>query len=322
MVTATPAPAEHSVVPPVVVAGTAHLFGLVEDGDRSRALLQEAWSAGVRRFDTAPSYGGGRTEVEVGAFLAGRDDVAGVATKVGLAPALGTRGGGRHVVRVARAVLPTVVTQRLRKVSQERHRGHFDPAAVQESLGESLRRLGGRIDRYLLHEVQPDEVTPQLVAVLRRAVEAGDVGAVGVATRAGETAAAVERGEGVLTVAQFAIGPLDPSVQLPGAVTTRVGHGLLGAGGGQLRELSSRLSADPSTAERWRAAVAGTSYEADGGLARALLARCPAGVDEVVLATSRPGRIAGAVAAVAAGPLPGPVQQGLDTLVRGGLYPG
>ncbi|SDF65436.1 aldo/keto reductase [Klenkia brasiliensis] len=308
--TATPAPA----VPPTVVAGTAHLFGLVEGDDASRALLQEAWDAGVRRFDTAPSYGGGRTEAELGAFLAGREGVQVVATKVGLAPALGTRGGGRQLVRVARAVLPEAVTRRLRKASQERSRGRFDPAAVQESLAESLRRLGGRIDRYLLHEVQPAEVTPELVAVLRRAVQAGDVGAVGVATQVELTAAAVERGEGVLTVAQYAAGPLDPPVHLPPTVTTRVGHGLLGAGGGALRQLGDRLREDPAAAQRWRAAVAGTGYDAEDGLARALLARRPEGVDEVVLATSRPGRLAGAVAAVAAGPAPQAVQDALAAL--------
>lgn len=309
--TATPPPA----TAPVVVAGTAHLFGLVADDDASRALLQEAWDAGVRRFDTAPSYGGGRTEGELGAFLAGRDGVAVVATKVGLAPALGTRGGGRQLVRVARALLPDAVTQRLRRASQERSRGRFDPAAVQDSLGESMRRVGGRIDRYLLHEVQPAEVTPELVAVLRRAVEAGDVGAVGVATQPGLTAAAVGRGEGVLTVAQFAAGPFDPPLDLPPEVTTRVGHGLLGAGGTALRQLTARLEQDPVAAEQWRAAVAGTRYDTGDGLARALLGRAPTGVDEVVLATSRPGRLASAVAAVADGPPPAAVRAALAVLV-------
>lgn len=315
--TTTPAPTG----PPSVVAGTAHLFGLVEGDDASRALLREAWDAGVRRFDTAPSYGGGRTEAELGTFVDGKDGVAVVATKVGLAPALGTRGGGRQLVRVARALLPAAVTQRLRRASQERSRGRFDPAAVQSSLTESLHRLGGRIDRFLLHEVQPAEITPELITVLRRAVEVGDVGEVGVATQVGLTAAAVARGEGVLTVAQFAVGPLDPQVQLPPVVTTRVGHGLLGAGGAHLRDLTDRLVSDPAAAEQWRSAVAGTSYDGDGGLARALLARRPEGVDEVVLATSRPGRIAGAVAAVGSGPLPSPVRDGLEALVRAGSTP-
>lgn len=301
---------------PTVVAGTAHLFGLVSGDEPSRALLQEAWDAGVRRFDTAPSYGGGRTEGEVGAFLTGRQGVDVVATKVGLAPALGTRGGGRQLVRVARAVLPEAVTRRLRRATQERSRGRFDPEAVQESLAQSLRRLGGRVDRYLLHEVAPDDVTPALVAVLRRAVQAGDVGAVGVATQVGSTAAAVERGEGLFTVAQYAVGPADPSIgPLPG-VTTRVGHGLLGAGGADLRSTADRLATDPAAAERWRAAVAGTPYDGEGGLARALLGRSPAGVDEVLLATSRPGRLAGAVAAVAAGPPPPAVRDALTTLAR------
>lgn len=299
---------------PTVVAGTAHLFGLVADDDASRRLLQEAWDAGVRRFDTAPSYGGGRTEGELGGFLAGREGVAVVATKVGLAPALGTRSGGRQLVRVARAVLPAAVTRRLRRASQERSRGRFDPQAVQESLAESLRRLGGRVDRFLLHEVQPDEVTPELVAVLRRAVEAGDVGAAGVATQSGLTAAAVERGEGVLTVAQFAVGPFDPPVRLPPEVTTRVGHGLLGAGGDALGRLTDRLRGDDAAVQQWRAAVAGTGYAEEGGLAAALLGRAPEGVDEVVLASSRPGRLAAAVAAVAAGPPPPAVRSALAAL--------
>lgn len=300
---------------PTVVAGTAHLFGLVTDDGASRRLLEEAWEAGVRRFDTAPSYGGGRTEGELGAFLAGREGVEVVATKVGLTPALGTRSGGRQLVRVARAVLPAAVTQRLRRASQERSSGRFTPRAVQESLEESLRRLGGRVDRFLLHEVQPDEVTAELVAVLRRAVEAGDVGAAGVATQGRLTATAVERGEGVLTVAQFAVGPFDPPLHLPPVITTRVGHGLLGAGGDALARLTDRARQDDAASRQWRAAVAGTGYGEAGGLARALLGRAPEGVDEVVLATSRPGRLAGAVAAVTAGPPPPAVRAALAALV-------
>ena len=54
-----------------VVLGTAHLFGLA-DAPTSERLLHDAWDLGVRRYDTAPLYGGGRSEPAVGALLADR----------------------------------------------------------------------------------------------------------------------------------------------------------------------------------------------------------------------------------------------------------
>ena len=44
------------VLVPEVVFGTAQLFGLSDDVV-SRQVLDRAWDAGIRRFDTAPSYG-------------------------------------------------------------------------------------------------------------------------------------------------------------------------------------------------------------------------------------------------------------------------
>ena len=287
---------------PEVVFGTAQLFGLTDEAI-SRQVLESAWDAGLRRFDTAPSYGGGRGEAELGAFLGRRRGACLVTTKVGLAPAMGTRSGGRQLVRLARTLLPEAVTQRLRRASQARAGGLFDPPSVTSALEDSLRRLGGRIDRYLLHEVTPGDVTDELLELLRSAVDRGDVGAVGVATGNDATGAAVAAGHGLFTVAQYAVGPLDPPVAVGPGVTTRVGHGLLGAGGRQL-DAVSELVESGSLAASWREATAGTGFEGPGGVARALLARRPPGVTDVLVATTRPARVPETRAAVAAGPLP------------------
>ncbi|MCO7220221.1 aldo/keto reductase [Klenkia sp. PcliD-1-E] len=281
---------------PEVVLGTAQLFGKADDG-ASAAVLAAGWDAGVRRFDTAPSYGGGRTESQLGEFLAGRDGVEVVATKVGLAPALGTRQGGRQLVAVARAVLPAAVIDRLRRSSQGRARGRFEPAAVRSSLDRSLAQLGGRVDRLLLHEVQPAEVTPELVGVLQRAVLTGEVGAVGVATSNELTAAALAAGQGVFTVAQFAVGPLAPPVRLPASVTVRVGHGLLGPAGEHLQRVVLALGSDPLLARRWAEVTGAPATPAT--VAAALLDRGPSTpVTDVVVASVDPARLVSAVQAV------------------------
>jgi aryl-alcohol dehydrogenase-like predicted oxidoreductase len=49
-----------------------------------RAILEEAWDAGIRQFDTAPHYGLGLSERRLGAFLRDKPrDQFTVSTKVG-----------------------------------------------------------------------------------------------------------------------------------------------------------------------------------------------------------------------------------------------
>ncbi|MCK5748763.1 MAG: aldo/keto reductase, partial [Oricola sp.] len=56
--------------------------------DQAQAVLQTAWDAGIRYFDTAPHYGRGLSEMRLGRFLAGRSGFT-LSTKVGrvLSPA-------------------------------------------------------------------------------------------------------------------------------------------------------------------------------------------------------------------------------------------
>ena len=64
-------------------ANVGNLFRALTD-DESWAILQTAWDAGIRYFDTAPHYGLGLSERRLGAFLATKPrDQYVVSTKVG-----------------------------------------------------------------------------------------------------------------------------------------------------------------------------------------------------------------------------------------------
>lgn len=125
-------------------------FGSAPIGDLRRApsdaetheLLQRAWDAGIRYFDTAPMYGSGLAERRLGDFLRDkpRDDYV-LSTKVGrvLVPdrawAVEQAGGDPRA-------LPF------------RHAFDFSYDAVMRTYGESLQRLGlDRIDILYLHDI-------------------------------------------------------------------------------------------------------------------------------------------------------------------------
>ncbi|GAB4063522.1 hypothetical protein GCM10028777_06880 [Angustibacter speluncae] len=300
---------------PHVALGTAHLFTLVDPG-RSGAVLAAAWDAGVRRFDTAPSYGHGLSEPALGTFLAGHVGVEGVTTKVGLDPAAPDGATRRAAKAVARRVLPVGVAARLRGSGGSPLPGRFAPERVRAGAERSLRRLGGRVDRFLLHEVHAEEVDDGLVAELERLVRSGDVGAVGVATQNARTAAAVERLGRVATVAHVAAGPFDEPVRLPAHVDTVVGHGLLGSGGRDLATLRGVLHGSAARRDRWQDACATTDL-GDDGLAEALLARATRlDLTDVLVATGRPERVARSYALASGSvPLPDAVGVVLDELV-------
>lgn len=70
------------------------------DDAAADAVLAAAYEAGVRLFDTADVYGGGRSEEAVGRFVAGRDDCR-VATKLGRADGIFPDGYSEAALRAA-----------------------------------------------------------------------------------------------------------------------------------------------------------------------------------------------------------------------------
>ena len=66
--------------------GTAPLGGMYEavSDEEGRAVVDAAWTAGLRFFDTAPLYGSGQAERRLGGYLRQRPrDEFALATKVG-----------------------------------------------------------------------------------------------------------------------------------------------------------------------------------------------------------------------------------------------
>jgi aryl-alcohol dehydrogenase-like predicted oxidoreductase len=125
-------------------------FGQGESEDEAFAIMDSAWQRGIRAFDTADAYGGGRSETWIGRWLAGR----------GHRPALTTK------------VFHSVVGDpRDRGLSRER---------ILRQIDGSLKRLGvGRVDTYLIHEPDPDTPIAETVGALGELVEAGKVDAIG-----------------------------------------------------------------------------------------------------------------------------------------------
>jgi aryl-alcohol dehydrogenase-like predicted oxidoreductase len=132
------------------IGSAPELFGEGESRDEAFALMDAAWAAGINAFDTAASYGGGRSERWVGAWRRERE-----------APVL----------------LSTKVFWSVTGDPDDRGLGH---ERILRELDGSLSRLGtDRVDLYLTHE--PDEDTPiaETLRALDELVQAGKAGAVG-----------------------------------------------------------------------------------------------------------------------------------------------
>ena len=124
--------------------GSAPLAGLFEEVDEDQALrvVERAWEAGIRFFDTAPLYGYGLAELRLGRVLRHlpRDEFT-LATKVG---------------RLLRADAPPEPGQVFRGVPPVNPVFDFSYDGVMRSVEESLERLGlSRID--ILHIHDPDD---------------------------------------------------------------------------------------------------------------------------------------------------------------------
>ena len=132
------------------IGSAPELFGQGESRDGAFALMDAAWAAGVNAFDTAASYGGGRSESWVGEW------------------------------RSERAVPVVLSTKVFWSVTGDPSDRGLSRDRILRELDGSLARLRtDRADMYLTHE--PDEETPiaETLGALDEAVRAGKVGAIG-----------------------------------------------------------------------------------------------------------------------------------------------
>lgn len=138
-------------------------------------IMDAAWELGIRAFDTADAYGGGRSESWIGEWLA-------------------TRGSD---VRDALAI----ETKTYNPMRAGEDHGLSRPRILRQ-VETSLRRLGvERVDLYLAHEFDADVPLRETLSAFDELVRAGKVGAVGASNFSGgqlAEALAVSEREGLI----------------------------------------------------------------------------------------------------------------------------
>jgi len=133
--------------------GTTGMMGLPMTRDRLR-LLECAFEAGIRHFDTAPYYGYGEAERVLGDFLRRRRDQVTITTKYGLqGPAvIKARWANLFARRILR-LLPFLRRTLSQKAQALSKKCAFTPAEARRSLEQSLMALKtDYVDLFLLHE--------------------------------------------------------------------------------------------------------------------------------------------------------------------------
>ena len=131
--------------------GSAHdFFGRGLDSAAAFELMDAAWELGLRHFDTADAYGGGRSETMIGEWMR------------------------------SRGVRPQLTTKTYNPMAPGADHG-LAPARIERQLHSSLERLGvERVELYLTHEHDPDVPADEVAGALARLRGEGLVGAVGV----------------------------------------------------------------------------------------------------------------------------------------------
>jgi aryl-alcohol dehydrogenase-like predicted oxidoreductase len=132
------------------IGSAPELFGHGEDEPAAFALMDAAWELGIRWFDTADAYGGGRSEATIGKWIA----------------ATGNR--------------PRLTTKTFNPMDS----GHDSGLARERILRQietSLERLGvERVDVYLAHAPDPETPLAETIGAFEELVADGRIGAYGV----------------------------------------------------------------------------------------------------------------------------------------------
>lgn len=119
-------------------ASIGNLYRAVPEAE-AQAVLQTAWDAGIRYFDTAPHYGRGLSEMRLGRFLKGRAGYA-LSTKVG------------RVLSPAKA--PIAEVDGFVEPAQNDVRYDYSGDGIEESFEQSCERLGqSRVDIVYVHDI-------------------------------------------------------------------------------------------------------------------------------------------------------------------------
>ncbi|MFB2597121.1 aldo/keto reductase [Herbiconiux sp. P17] len=169
--------------------GAANLGNLYRElsDEVAEEILETAWNAGIRYFDTAPHYGLGLSERRLGAFLRTkpRDEYV-LSTKVGRLLRPNPEGVGTLDLAADFAV-----------PADQKRVWDFTADGIRRSLDESLERLGlDRVDVLFLHDPERNDLASGLneaVPAMAALRDEGLVRAVGVGSMSTEALLASAR---------------------------------------------------------------------------------------------------------------------------------
>jgi aryl-alcohol dehydrogenase-like predicted oxidoreductase len=138
------------------IGSAPELFGRGESDEEAFAVMDAAWTAGIRAFDTADAYGGGRSEAAIGKWIR----------------ATGNR--------------PTLTTKTFAPMDAGQDSG-LGRDRVLRQIDSSLERLGvDTVDLYLAHAPDPSTPVEETLATFEQLVERGLVRAYGVSNVGGD----------------------------------------------------------------------------------------------------------------------------------------
>jgi D-threo-aldose 1-dehydrogenase len=251
--------------------GTGRLMGATSLRE-SLALLEWAFDAGIRHFDTAPSYGAGQAERCLGQFLSRHRDEVTVTTKYGIPPPAhpGVITLARGLVRPLLNVIPGFkarLQKAQRVVFANRPGTNYSVAGARETLDHSLGALKvNRIDVWLLHEPTVEDLeNPDLLRFMEDSVRSGKIGAFGVGSEAAKIPAIVAQRSTWCPVVQCEWDPFRPQNPYPGHFT--IFHNVFRNWTSKLLE---RFKQDMGLCQRWSDQT-GVSLDAPGMLDAVLL---------------------------------------------------
>jgi aryl-alcohol dehydrogenase-like predicted oxidoreductase len=132
------------------IGSAPELHGHGESEKEAFAVMDSAWAAGIRWFDTADAYGGGRSEATIGRWL--------------------TETGNR----------PAITTKTFNPMDALQDSGLARDRILRQ-IETSLERLAvERVDLYLAHEFDPDVPIEETLGAFEELVDQGVIGAYGV----------------------------------------------------------------------------------------------------------------------------------------------
>ncbi|HEX6787629.1 MAG TPA: aldo/keto reductase [Gaiellaceae bacterium] len=132
------------------IGSSPAFFGQGESREQAFELMDAAWELGIRTFDTADAYGGGRSETYIGEWLRSRkpDDIV-------------------------------LSTKTFNPMEEGADRG-LAPDRVKRQVDSSLGRLGvERVDMFVTHDWDDDVPIAETAGALDELVAAGKIGAYG-----------------------------------------------------------------------------------------------------------------------------------------------